>query len=319
MKNKISQFDVVTVGGATRDIMFYSGEGEIISTANLTKQKLLAFEYGAKILADQIHFTFGGGAANTATTFANLKLKTAAVVRVGDDDNGKEAIKNMKNRGVNVDLIKIDRQKQTGFSMILTVNNKEKEHVAFLHRGANDSLSASDILMSKFETKWFYVSSLPEACWEKVMAKLLKQKRPIAWNPGSRQLAGVKKIKKYLPKINLLIINKDEALEFRKLKNIKSLIKYIHNLGPKLVVITDGDKGAYVYDGKKYYFMKAKSGKKPVDTIGVGDAFAAGFTSALVYGKNIKDALTWGINNSASTVTKIGAQNGLLTKRTISR
>ena len=59
--NKIKKYDVVSVGGLTRDVMFYSGAGEVISGASPTKQKLLAFEYGAKILADKIFFSWRRG------------------------------------------------------------------------------------------------------------------------------------------------------------------------------------------------------------------------------------------------------------------
>jgi len=150
------------------------------------------------------------------------------------------------------------------------------------------------------------------------MSALVATKKNIVWNPGGRQLAELNKLKKFLPKIKMLMINYDEALEFRQLKEIKGLIKYIKNLGPQLVVITAGAKGAYVYDGQKYYFLKAQS-VKSVDTVGVGDAFGAAFTSALIYGKNIKQALTWGIRNSASVVAKVGAQNGLLNRRQIDK
>ena len=109
------------------------------------------------------------------------------------------------------------------------------------------------------------------------------------------------------------MVNHVEAMEFRKLKDMKGLLSYLGMLGPKIVVITDGANGAYALDGKKYYFMKAKS-KKVINTLGVGDAFGAGLTSALIYDKSIKEALAWGIKNSASVVGQIGAQAGLLTK-----
>jgi ribokinase len=316
--NKIKKYDVVSVGGLTRDVMFYSGAGEVISGASPTKQKLLAFEYGAKILADKIFFSFGGGAANTAVAFATLGLKAAAVARVGNDENGARAVKNLSHRGVDASLVKVDRRAATGFSVILTTQNSAKEHVAFLHRGANDFLSARDLPLASAAADWFYVSSLPKSGWEQIMSALVATKKNIVWNPGGRQLAELNKLKKFLPKIKMLMINYDEALEFRQLKEIKGLIKYIKNLGPQLVVITAGAKGAYVYDGQKYYFLKAQS-VKSVDTVGVGDAFGAAFTSALIYGKNIKQALTWGIRNSASVVAKVGAQNGLLNRRQIDK
>ncbi|HNP74877.1 MAG TPA: PfkB family carbohydrate kinase [bacterium] len=317
-KNKIKKLDVICIGGATRDIMFYSGEGELVTTSNLTKQKLLAFEYGAKITADDLYFNFGGGAANTAVSFTMVGLKVGIVCRLGNDENGRAVLKNLKDKSIETALIKIDQTKKTGFSMILTINNPAKEHILFTYRGSNDDLSFRDIKLANYSTDWFYVSSLPALGWEKIIKNLTAYKKKIAWNPGSQQLASIDRVKKFLPKIEVLFLNRDEALEFKKLKNIKSLLKYLHGLGPRVVVITDGAAGAYTYDGQKYYFLKARSSKN-VDTVGVGDAFNSAFTSALIYGKSIKDALRWGINNSASVVAQIGAQNGLLSKRQITR
>lgn len=314
-KNK--KFDIVSIGGATSDFMFYSGEGELISTSNLTKQKLLAFEYGAKIIADKLYPTYGGGAANTSVSFSHLGLKSAIIAKVGLDDEGRKVVENLKKKGVDTSLVKYDKNNATAFSMILTVKGVENEHIIFAHRGASDILSAKDLALDKIKTDWFYISSLPKIGWEGIMDSVIKKTNSkIAWNPGSAQLKRISRMTKYLSKVELLMLNKDEALEFKKLKNIKGLIKHIKDLGPEVVVITDGANGAYAYDGKTYYFMKALK-VKSADTVGIGDAFSSAFTSALVYGNNIKTALKWGVNNSASVVKKIGAQNGLLSKRQI--
>ncbi|PJE58549.1 MAG: hypothetical protein COU81_00100 [Candidatus Portnoybacteria bacterium CG10_big_fil_rev_8_21_14_0_10_36_7] len=313
---KSKKFEVVTIGGATSDFMFYSGDGELISTGNLTKQKLLAFEYGAKILADKLYPTYGGGAANSATSFATLGLKTGIITKIGLDEEGKKVLANLKSKRVDTSLIKFDKNNSTAFSMILTVKGSANEHIVFAHRGASDTLSAKDFSLNNSTSDWYYISSLPKIGWEGIIESAIKTKAQIAWNPGSAQLNRMSRLKKYLPKVKLLFLNKDEALEFKKLKNIKGLIKYIQSLGPKTVIITDGATGAYAYDGKKYYFMKAPK-TKSMDTVGVGDAFSSAFTGSIVYGNNIRTALKWGVTNSASVVKKIGAQNGLLSKRQI--
>ena len=318
LKPKTKKFDIIAIGGATRDLMFYSGDGQLISTDNLTKQKLLAFEYGAKITADELYSNFGGGAANSAVSFANLGLKTGIICKVGKDDDGEKIVKNLQAKKVDTGLIKYDLKNASAFSMILTVKGTTHEHIVFAYRGASDTLSAGDLNLSAVETDWFYIASLPKTGWEKIMDLAVKKKAGIAWNPGIKQLEEISKLKSYLSKVKILFLNRDEALEFKKLKDIKGLIKYIKGLGPEVVVITDGANGAYAYDGKKYYFMKALK-KKSVDTVGVGDAFNSAFTSSLICGKNIATALKWGITNSASVVTKIGAQNGLLSKRQIGR
>lgn len=325
MTAKKTQFDLVCVGGATADISFYSKQGELISAGNVAKQKMLAFEYGAKIIADRVFTTCGGGAANCAVAAARLGLKAAIVCRIGDDANGRMIAKNLKDNKVATELIKLDQTASSGFSVILTIDNPAKEHIAFIHRGANSKLSAKDfpaLPRHSFSegglTDWYYVTSLPADGWQEIMSKLIKTGKNIVWNPGNEQLKDIPAIKKFLPHVRLLMVNHLEALEFRKLKDIKGLLVYLHGLGPKLVVITDGASGAYAFDGKKYYFMKAKAGKT-INTLGVGDAFGSGLTSALIYDKNLKDALAWGISNSASVVAEIGAQAGLLTKKEIER
>ena len=50
--------DFITIGGATEDITFYTTEGVVIDNSkDLLRQKLLAFEYGAKIKIDAAYST----------------------------------------------------------------------------------------------------------------------------------------------------------------------------------------------------------------------------------------------------------------------
>ncbi len=315
-RKKTEKFQVASIGGATRDFMFYSQEGELINSSVATKKKLLAFEYGAKIVADRLHFSFGGGAANTAASFSKLGLKTAIVCRIGQDSHGHQILANLKERKISTQFVKFDSRRRTGFSMILTVDNPEKEHVIFSYRGANDGLRPADF-PNGLAADWFYLSSLPNIGWEKIVAKAANRGK-LAFNPGSRQLSQLTKLEKIMPKVSLLLVNRDEANEFRKIKNIRGLLKYIQRLGPKIAVITDGAAGAYVYDGRKYYFMKSRS-TKLADTVGAGDAFGAAFAAAIITGLGIRQALSWGIKNSAAVLSRIGAQNGILTKSKIKR
>ena len=49
------KYDIIAIGGAVEDITFYTNEGVLLDNQkNLFKQKLLAFEYGAKIKIDNI-------------------------------------------------------------------------------------------------------------------------------------------------------------------------------------------------------------------------------------------------------------------------
>ncbi|MBN1779387.1 MAG: carbohydrate kinase family protein [Candidatus Buchananbacteria bacterium] len=329
----MKKFDIVTFGGAVKDITFYTDQGKLFATPNnLTAQKMLAFEYGGKINAKEFYHNLGGGASNTGVSFSRLRLKTAVVVRLGKDEDGKEIIAKFKKEKIDTDFIQFDQKEHTGVSFILGVDKKDREHVAFLMRGANNNLTFPTNQENKLQAKWIYLSSLSGSGWQKTLkllfthAKNENQNIKIAWNPGILQLqAGKKVIGRYLKQTDVLIVNKDEAIELvlsgvkigRRNPNYLNKPLYLLNIlsewGPKVVIITDGEKGAWVFDGKKIYHQKVKK-SKVLDTTGVGDAFASAFIAGLIYNRgNLDQALSWGMVNSASVCTQVGAQMGLLT------
>lgn len=324
MKN---HFDVVTVGGAARDITFYIKDGKIISnTSDPLRQKLLGFEYGAKISIEKAFFTFGGGAANTAVAFSRLGLKTAAVARVGNDEDGRAVIGNLKKNKVAADFVQTDKKAKTGFSFIATLTSA-KDHTAFLYRGANDNLQFT-VHSSRFIADWFYIASLSGKGWRGVMDKVIRAKARLAWNPGNVQLAaGLSGLKKYLAKTEILFTNLDEAIQlvtslpkYKKmpvgwLNRPENLFKILADFGPKILVITVGNKGAHAFDGKKMYYQKSL-GKKVADTTGAGDSFCASFTAGYIfYCGDIKKSLRLGAINSGYNLTGVGAQDPLLTRK----
>jgi sugar/nucleoside kinase (ribokinase family) len=323
-------FDVISLGGVVRDIIFYSNQGKTIATPeNLTAQRLLAFEYGAKIDIKDVFLNFGGGAANSSVTFSKLGLKVAALARVGQDEAGQELIKQLKKEGVYTNFIQHDSKAKTGFSFILATE-KEREHIAFLYRGANKKLTFSLLHQLKVKAGWFYLTSLSGKNWPGELKRIFdfakKQNINIAWNPGNLQLAaGQRALAGFLKQTSLLILNKDEAIELvlsgiklgRKNPNCLNQPVYLSNIlqewGPKMVLITSGKKGACLYDGKKIYQQKAIK-SKVADTTGVGDAFGSTFLAGYIKTKsNINQSLKWAALNSSSVVTETGAQNGLLT------
>lgn len=327
------KFDVVSIGGIVRDITFYTDKGRIIKTPdNLTAQKMIAFEYGAKINIFNTNYALGGGASNTAHVFSLLGLNTGIIARIGKDIEGESMIKKSKEDGVSVEAIQIDSALHTGFSLILCSSRKEHDHVVYTYRGANENLDIDEKILHTMDAKWYFISSMCGNNWLKTMKNIIayakKKNIMIAWNPGNLQLqAGRKNIEKILKNVDVLFLNKDEAIEL-VLSGVKIgkrdpaflnktlyLLHILNEWGPKTVVITEGKKGAYALRDDKVY--KAKSVKKKVvDTTGVGDTFGASFVTSLIEEpRNIERALRWGVVNSAYNLTKVGAQEGILTRQ----
>ena len=138
-----------------------------------------------------------------------------------------------------------------------------------------------------------------------------------AFQPGTFQIkAGKEALKRIYERSDVFFCNKEEAQRILKTEeaDIKKLLLMMRNVGPKIVVITDGKKGAYAFDGKTPWSMRIyPDPKPPYERTGAGDAFSSTFTAALCMGKSIPEALRWAPINSMSVVQKIGAQAGLLT------
>ena len=125
---------------------------------------------------------------------------------------------------------------------------------------------------------------------------------------------GFKKLSKILDACHLLVLNKEEAKEVAKSKsnNVDVLLKKLQSIVP-LVVITDGKKGAFAYNGIEKYTLRVGR-QKIVETTGAGDSFASGFLSGIILGLNIEDCLRMGYAEASSVIKYIGAKEKLLNK-----
>src|SRR4051812_11133686 len=126
---------------------------------------------------------------------------------------------------------------------------------------------------------------------------------------------GVQKLKDIYQRTEVFVVNVEEAQRIlnNQTRDVKTLMAELHAFGPKIVLVTDGPKGAYMLDGDHFYFMPIyPDPKPPVERTGCGDSFAATFVAALSSGKTPLEALTWAPVNPMSVVQYVGAQEGLL-------
>ncbi|MFH0873553.1 MAG: carbohydrate kinase family protein [Candidatus Komeilibacteria bacterium] len=319
---------ITTIGSAVMDIMFYSEEFNIINNSkDVTRKKLLGFEFGAKIISDDVHFTHGGGAVNAAVTFARQGLPVQVLSCVGNDEAGRDIIGLLRHNHIGHQLVQISRDKHTAVSWIVN-STKLADHIAFFYPGARSELEISPRTVKALRTPWIYCTSLtgvkklPQAL-QALFIHAAKHDQRLAWNPGVGELElGYSKLKKLFALTYVLIVNLDEALQLLQSAGVKHLatlpprgvVKKLHSLGQTITVVTNGEKGAYVYDGRTLLFKSALKNIKVVNTAGAGDAFGSGLVSGLIrYKGNVSRALSLAVYNSGSVVTHYGAQAGILT------
>jgi ribokinase len=116
-----------------------------------------------------------------------------------------------------------------------------------------------------------------------------------------------------------LFLNKEEAALF--VPTATTIVEQLHglrDLGPTVVVITDGTNGSYVYDGGTTWSLPILPAPV-VERTGCGDAYASGFLSAVMNNQVIPEAMRWGTANAASVIGRVGSQAGLLTRTEIDK
>ena len=102
----------------------------------------------------------------------------------------------------------------------------------------------------------------------------------------------------------------DIAFLSNPLENVnenRELMVWAASLGPRMIIITGGEKGALLYDGTQFYHQPVVKMKNIIDTLGAGDAFAACFMVDLIEGIDICVSLANAAEAAAEACTYYGA------------
>jgi sugar/nucleoside kinase (ribokinase family) len=309
--------DVITIGGATRDIFFETTELERLQDKK-SKNSYFTIPYGHKIISKKTTYSYGGGAVNVAVSLSRLGLKVATNCNIGKEGSGSILVKYLKHEGVGTQYISRDEKNHTGMSFL--VLGKDGEHTGFLERGANNNYKFKGFGTLK-KARWFYLTSLTgEAAnyLPKIFKYAKKKGIKVAFNPGSVQLEkGLSHLSPFLADTEVLFLNMDEARELLKrkkvnLSKVENILRALAECGPTMVVVTAGADGSWVIFEDNIYFEPALP-QKVVDTTGAGDSFGSTFLFGVISGFALPHTLRVASINAASVIGQMGAGPGLLT------
>ena len=255
-----------------------------------------------------------GNSANAAVSASRLGLNSALVSNLGNDQEGEECLASLKNDKVNTDFIKINTGIKTNYHYVLWYDVDR----TILIKHEKYSYELGDI----GEPKWLYFSSVAESAYpfHDTVADYL-EKHPsikLAFQPGKNEIKlGKEKLSRLYQHAEIFFCNLEEAetiLE-KETKDVLELSKGIAALGPKMVAISDGPNGAYLYFNNELWHISIYPDiAPPLDRTGAGDAFSSTMTAGLALGLSPLEAFALGPINSMSVVQEIGAQKGLLSR-----
>ncbi|MFA6256758.1 MAG: carbohydrate kinase family protein [Candidatus Paceibacterota bacterium] len=310
-ENKI---EFLSIGDTVIDAFIKLKKAEILGEPD-TPSYEIAIPFAEKVEYEDVFVIPAvGNAANAAISAARLGLKTGIVTNLGEDREGEDCIAEFKKNNVVMDFVRVNAGMKTNYHYVLWYGPERT--ILIKHQ------NYEYILPPIGSPKWIYFSSVNETAYPDFHNKVADylEKHPeinLAFQPGKFEIKlGAEKLTRFYKLSKLFFCNVEEAEKILggKEKEIKELLSEIHKLGPKTVVITDGPKGAYAYDGVDYWQTPIyPDPKPPYSRTGAGDAFSSTITSALALGKTLPEALAWAGINSMAVVQKVGANVGLLT------
>ncbi len=307
--------DVISVGDIVTDAFIKLLDEQAVTYEN-EQGKWLAMPFATKIPFDHAEVVEAvGNSANASVSFARLGLKSALYANVGGDSHGRDMINSLHKDKVDTRLVRINPDKASNYHYVLWY--KEERTILIKHEEYEyhwPHLRPNEV------PKWLYFSSISKNAidFHDELADWLDQNPSVklAFQPGTFQLeAGTERLSRIYNRSEVLAVNREEAVKISggNYDDLHDLLTRLHQLGPKIVVISDGPNGSYASDGQTRLKMPIyPDPKPPYERTGAGDAFTSTFVAAIIKGNNIEGALQLAPINSMSVVQQVGAQKGLL-------
>jgi len=311
------QIDILAIGDLATDVFIKIKEAEAKCDLDGEHCKL-CLNYGGKVPYESAEVCHAvGNSSNFAIGTSKLGLSSYLVSYVGGDITGKENIEKLKEDNVHTDYINTINDLESNYHYVLWYG---KEHTILIKH--TEFPYSFPVL--KQEPKWIYLSSLASnsVTYHEEIIEYIKSHPSVslAFQPGTFQIKlGTETLSSIYKNTKVFFCNYEEAQKVLNTeeKEVSKLVKMIYELGPKMVVITDGENGAYSYDGNEILFIKAFPSDSFVESTGAGDAFSSAFMSAIFLGKDISTALTWGATNAVSVISYVGPHKGFLNREQI--
>lgn len=296
--------DIVIVGSLNMDI--------VVSVPHIPK-------VGETILASEINHYGGGKGANQAVAAARLGSKVSMIGKIGSDENGEVLLSALRKEGIDTTGMEVS-DGITGSAFINVSESGDNNIVVY--PGANNDLNVeqiekyreiiekSKVCVLQMEIPYEVVKYVVNLCYEKGVK--------VVFNPAP----ATKEIEEDLiSKTHILIPNETELFILAEeddisLEKVEEVARKILNKGCENLIVTLGSKGSmYLQEDKVQYFESKKI--NAVDTTAAGDSFVGALVTGIVEGKSIPESIDFASYVAALTVTKLGAQNSLPTKKEV--
>ncbi len=287
---------------------------DLILSGNVRPQ----FSQVEQIVSDY-NLELGGSANIFACQMAKLGGRTAVLGKLGADHFGDFAFKSLTSAGVDCSNVTVDPLLKTGLSMTLA-EPSDRAILTFL--GSITALAPHELpsspgaLARHWHVASFFLFDRLRHTWSDFLSRAKAEGATVSFDPNWDPENRWEGIQELLPLIDILLPNSAEAVALTGEPDVLRASRLLTKSGP-LVVTKLGAQGAIAVQGDKVWsFDPAADGQAepiiPVDTVGAGDNFDAGFIRAWMTGAEIPKCLRVGHQCAAASLLASGGVRGQL-------
>jgi ribokinase len=277
--------------------------------ADLTCRTARMPKWGETILGEAFKMGPGGKGSNQAVAAARLDADVRLITKLGRDAFGDMARGFYREQGMSLDHVLEDSEESSGTATIL-VDHATSENTIVVVPGACGRLSVAEVEAAREQitSADIFLTQLELPIPPTIRGIEIAHEAgvPVILNPAP----AIPVPADVLAKVDYLTPNETEALGLIGTQldpqNFDMLADRLLQTGARNIVLTLGEKGAFIKNERVREFVPAFSIGKVVETTGAGDAFAGGFAVALAEGKSIIEATRYGCAVAGISVTRPG-------------
>ncbi len=244
-----------------------------------------------------------GGSATYFSVAASLFSEISVLAVVGDDFANSD-IEMLKNKGVDTSSIIKKEGKTFHWSGVYPKNGDAQT----LQTDLNVFESFNPVIPDeKRDTPILFLGNIDPDLQYSVIKQMNRPKCIICdtmnfWIDKKRD-----SLIKTVSLVDVLVINLTEIKLLSGKKDLIEAVNKIHQLGPNVIIVKNGARGANLFYDNKHFVMPACPVDKVIDPTGAGDSFAGGFVGFLARSLRDKDEIDFQMLKRASVYGNIVA------------
>lgn len=288
-------YDVIGIGASTLDLI---NVVESYSTVEDVQRTIM------------FRFDFGGPVSTAIVTLSRLGMRTAMLDSIGDDFAGKAILSEYKKEKVDISNIRISQSCLSSVSTIL-VKESDGSRIIYYTPSNAPELKAEDIntgILKKSRMLHTNGRHIDAAVFAADYSR--RNGITVSFDGGAGRYRP-----ELIPLIRLseiFIAARNFAEVFSGETDIAKSAEFILQEGPRLVIITEGITGSWLFtDTINGYHQKAFSPGKVIDTTGCGDCYHGAFLYSYLKEEDLYKSIEFASAAAAINATTPGARTAL--------